>query len=908
MTEADERLKNLETAVGGLLAKESSPTQERIRELIGQFRVVPSCAVDDDAAELLAKTFERRHGVTMTIGAMLYDQEYEPWLDAARVHIDPYYWERYRKLLQQKQYSGHVIASMDNVTDRILELLENPEKLGRWDRRGMVIGHVQSGKTANYTGLICKAADAGYRLIVVIAGVHNNLRNQTQARVDEGFVGRDSARLLANRDERAVGVGKIDQCRRPNTFTNSLKDFNKAMATGLGVSLQNLNEPAIFVIKKNSNTLKNLLEWIKEHSARSGTQTVDAPMLLIDDEADNASINIKHGKGEVARINGQIRTLLDMFERSCYVGYTATPFANIFIDPDTDDEMYGQDLFPRNFIVSLDPPSNYFGPSRVFLEDSEEVVRSIDDNEDLLPLKHRIDTQVVALPDSLMEAVRTFILARAIRLLRGNTGKHHSMLVNASRFTRVQQQLRNEIHNRLEDIQTSVRVNGALPPESAMRDPELAALAATWSREYSDTEFDWSVVFARLHEAVAPIRVVEVNSASSGSLNYAENEKTGLSVIAVGGFSLSRGLTLEGLTVSYFLRNSMMYDTLMQMGRWFGYRSEYEDLCRIWMPEEAEGWYAHIAESIEELREQVRQMEQAGATPKEFGLCVRSHPDSLIVTARNRMGSGELVRARIGLSNKFIETAALRRDESSLKENRAAVRSLRDALTAAGKPPSSAQSVSGGLLLRDVPVQPIRDFIAAFRNDPWSILTDPEPVVRYIDARAQGELAKWDVLFAGLLHPSGLVDDELLGVTINCQRRTAGNKSDGTTIRVTNKQRVASRGIEKTGLSEPQVIDVERKFRESDEGRQRVLAGKTINYSDLIYRKVRKRPLLILHLLQIDFREGGSHPDPVVAWGVSFPGSGIEEERVEYVVNTTWLRANMQEYLEDDEMGGDLED
>lgn len=908
MTDGTAELENLETAIEGFLAKEPNPTQARIRELITQFRVIPSCAVDDEAAEMLARRFERRHGVTMPIGAMLHDEEYEPWLDAARAEIDPYFWDRYRKLLKQKRYSGHVIASMDNVTDRILELLENPKKPGRWDRRGMVIGHVQSGKTANYTGLICKAADAGYKLIVVIAGVHNNLRNQTQARVDEGFVGRDSARLLANRDERAIGVGRIDQTRRPVTFTNSLRDFNKAMATSVGISLQNLNEPAVFVIKKNSSTLRNLLEWLKEHSARSGTQSVDAPMLLIDDEADNASINIKHGKGEVARINGQIRMLLGMFERSCYVGYTATPFANIFIDPDTDDAMYGQDLFPRNFIVSLDPPSNYFGPTKVFLDDSDTVVRSIDDNEDLLPLKHKIDTEIVALPGSLMGAVRTFVIARAIRLLRGHAGQHSSMLVNASRFTRVQGQLRNEIHTRLEDIQTSIRINGALPLEDAMRDPEIAALRDTWNREYSDTEFDWHVVFTRLHEAAAPIRVVEVNSTSSGALNYMENERTGLSVIAVGGFSLSRGLTLEGLMVSYFLRNSMMYDTLMQMGRWFGYRPEYEDLCRIWMPEEAEGWYAHVADSIEELREQVRRMEQAGATPKEFGLRVRSHPDSLIVTARNRMGSGELVKARIGLSNKFVETTALRRDDRSLQENRAAVRSFRDALSPAGKPPTAAEPAPGGLLLRGVPVMPIRDFIAAFRNDTWSLLSDPAPIVRYIDAGSDGDLATWDVLFAGVTRPEGLVDEELLGVTINCQRRTAGDLSDVKTIRVTNKQRVASRGIEKTGLSKQQAEAVEQAYRESDDGKERIASGKPLNYPDRIYREVRERPLLILHLLQIDFKGGGSLPEPVVAWGVSFPDSGPDEERVEYVVNTTWLRENMQDELEDDEMGGDLED
>ena len=427
---------NLETAAGAVLAKEPSPTTKRIRELIEQCRAI--FPVDDGFAETLARKFEVRHGVTMTIGSILTERGYEPWLDAARAEIDPYYWARYRQLLEvEKRFSGQVIAALNDVTDRVLGLLENPTKPGPWDRRGMVVGHVQSGKTANYTGLICKAADAGYRLIVVIAGINNNLRNQTQLRIDEGFVGRDSARLLSKRDELFVGVGRFDQTRRPVTFTNSVRDFNKSMATSLGIPLRNLNEPAVFVIKKNSTTLKNLIDWLKEHSADRGSARVDTPMLLIDDEADNASINIKYGKVEVSRVNGQIRELLALFERSCYIGYTATPFANIFIDPESDHEMLGEDLFPRHFIASLDPPTNYFGPTRVFLDDATSLVRHIEDNEELLPLKHRIDQEVFDLPGSLLDALRTFVVARAIRLARGHVDEHCSMLVNASRFTGV---------------------------------------------------------------------------------------------------------------------------------------------------------------------------------------------------------------------------------------------------------------------------------------------------------------------------------------------------------------------------------------------------------------------------------------------------------------------------------------
>lgn len=379
----NEQLSDLESMVSAALANQQEPTAENIRELIGNLRQLPMFgSVTDHDAERLAKRLEERVSIIQPLGSILIERDHTPWLDAARARIEPYYWNRYRKHLIQEGLSPASITTLDEVTDRVLGMMQDPRRCGPSDRRGMVVGHVQSGKTANYTGLICKAADAGYKLIVVIAGVHNNLRSQTQQRIDEGFVGRDSARLLNRQDDMYVGVGRFDPTRRPFTFTNTIRDFNKTTATGVGIPLQNLTEPAVFVIKKNSSTLKNLLEWLREHSARGGGESIDEPMLLIDDEADNASINIRHGAGEVSRINGQIRDLLRMFDRSCYVGFTATPFANIFIDPDTDDQMRGEDLFPRSFIVSLDPPSNYFGATTVFLEAGEQHIRNIEDNED----------------------------------------------------------------------------------------------------------------------------------------------------------------------------------------------------------------------------------------------------------------------------------------------------------------------------------------------------------------------------------------------------------------------------------------------------------------------------------------------------------------------------------------------
>ena len=899
-------LEQLETMVGAVLAREELPTPERIRELITATRALFP-GVTDEQAEELARRFETSHGVLMGIGATLKDEDFEPWLEDARVRIDPYYWDRYRRLLgEQEGFSGQVLATMDNVTDRTLGLLEDPEKDGKWDRRGMVVGHVQSGKTANYTALICKAADAGYKVVVVIAGIHNNLRNQTQTRIDEGFIGFDSTRMLVNRGRQSiVGAGRFDSTRRPNTFTNSLRDFDKATATSVGIPLENLMEPAVFVIKKNTHTLRNLIDWLTEHNAQRQASSINSPMLLIDDEADNASINIK-GADEVSRINSQIRELLRVFERSCYVGYTATPFANIFIDPDTDDEMFGQDLFPKDFIVSLDPPDNYFGAERMFGDDGNSIIRHVDDNEDLLPLKHPIDHVVIGLPESLEAAVRTFVLTRAIRLARGQSGEHNSMLVNPSRFVNVQRQLRNEIHELVDRTRNSVRVNGAKVKAEALRDPEIAALHKVFVDEYSETcGISWSKVQHCLWESVSAVRVVEVNSLSPGSLNYTEHEKKGLNVIAVGGFSLSRGLTLQGLTVSYFLRNSMMYDTLMQMGRWFGYRRGYEDLCRVWMQEEAEGWYAHIAESIEELREELRRMESVNATPSQFGLKVRSHPDTLIVTARNKMGSSERHVVSVGLANRFIETAVLQRDGSSLEQNHRAAVALSQNLRAAGTAPENGQAVNGGRLVCSAAASAVINFLAAFRNHPSSFHTETGPVQGFIRKRSDDELRDWDILFAGIEKDSNrsLVDNSL-GFKLICQRRSPGKRSDAQTLLITNRQRVASRGVEQVGLTKDQIDKAKEGYAK---GRGLTPSGSiNINYPDRIFRYVRNRPLLIVHLLAIGAEDQDlSATEPVVAWSISFPTTEHEENKAEYVVNTTWFSERYSDEQEEEAEGDD---
>jgi len=387
-------MNRLTDSVALLLADQQPPTEQALRDLVkAQAKVLaltPGSSADgtitETELEQVVRTIETRFSIRMELGALFEAQDYTPWLANRQGNIDWYYWGRYRKHLLKKAFPPHVVSTLDLLTDKILDHLEDPTKEGNWAMKGLVVGHVQSGKTANYTGLLCKAADAGYKVIIVLAGTLNSLRNQTQERIDSDFIG------WCTREKRPIGAYAFGGQRRPVCFTSSLEDFRRQTANAIAMDLAAVNEPVVLIIKKNKATLENLREWLSNNNRYN---LKDFPMLLIDDEADYASINTNREEETPATINMAIRNLLSLFTRTSFVGYTATPFANIFIDPDSEDEMENgavyKDLFPRDFVLSLDAPDNYVGPDRLFSDDGDlDCVRPILDNEALLPLRHKI--------------------------------------------------------------------------------------------------------------------------------------------------------------------------------------------------------------------------------------------------------------------------------------------------------------------------------------------------------------------------------------------------------------------------------------------------------------------------------------------------------------------------------------
>jgi hypothetical protein len=699
------------------------------------------------------------------------------WLPAKKSQIEWRFWHRYQRyLLETKGISDSSIIRVDDFTDRVLELLENPLRDGEWDRRGMVVGQVQSGKTSNYTGLICKAADAGYKLIIVLAGMHKSLRSQTQIRIDEGFLGFDT-RLAKQFDKGNLRIGVGDLPGEDFITVHSLTssedngDFKKTVAQQVGV-LAGGADPVILVVKKQKSVLSNLINWAISVRGQKDPQTGktvvrNIPLLVIDDEADNASVNTKLvpvdednqplPDYDVSAINGKIRELLHHFEKSAYVGYTATPFANIFIFPEGETVTHGKDLFPRDFIINLPPPPNYIGPSQIFGiapdEDPETekepglpIIRVINDYHHKIPDSHSKDFVPKDLPETLKEAIKTFIISCAARKSRGEKTCHNSMLVHITRYTAVQSKLADMINQELIFQRRRLEYE---KPESG--DGIYHEMEVLWRTDFYPTTQEilsriedpllipvtWDSVKENLFDAASKIRVKIINGTAKDVLDYKDNPE-GISVIAIGGDKLSRGLTLEGLTVSYYLRASRMYDTLMQMGRWFGFRPGYIDLCRLYTSQELVDWYQFINIASEELRTEFDFMASMNATPKDYGLRVRTHPDGLKITAVNKMRSG--TEMDLSFSNSIEQTVFFQKDDAIQEKN---LRFIEKLIRQLG--PETGK-IEGSPYWTDISQHPILELIDDFQFKESSKTLRHGLIKQYIENQnARQELTSWTI-------------------------------------------------------------------------------------------------------------------------------------------------------------------
>lgn len=857
-----------------------------------------------------------------------------PWL-TSEVKKEWRYWRRYREWQEQK-LPWSAVEALDETTDNILSMLEDPKREGSWDRRGMVVGHVQSGKTGNYTGLICKAADAGYKIIIVLAGLHNNLRSQTQMRLDEGFLGYQTSPIEGEGNV-SIGVGKIDPspALRPQYVTNRTEtgDFNTKFVKNLGVSPE--QKPWLFVVKKNKTVLLRLLKWIHKHVAETtdpdtGRPLVThLPLLIIDDEADHASVDTgervvdDNGQPDLEHaptaINSLIRQLLHSFSRKAYVGYTATPFANIYIHERGETKKEGPDLFPAAFITNLSAPSSYVGPSRVFGLAGEngrvgalDLIRPVSDHcskdgkSGWMPVGHKSSyVPSEDMPPSLIEAIQAFILACTIRQLRGQGAEHSSMLVHVTRFNLVQQHVHGEVRSYI--LQVKQRLRRRIDHEEI-----LGELRALWNRDFLATTdsveeqfseqsdrivIDWVKIEQALLDVLEQIDVRMINGTAKDALDYADSA-TGLKVIAIGGDKLARGLTLEGLCVSYFLRASKMYDTLMQMGRWFGYRPGYLDLCRLYTTPDLVEWFEHIADAAEELRAEFDFMMESGLTPRDYGLKVVSHP-ILMVTSPLKMRTAKTLY--LSFSGDIVETVSFFKDQTKINQNLAAFKSL--VTTMGNSSPIPSQNRNGrldkwnGVSWAGVEALPIIDFLRGYQTHPDSRKVRSDLLADFIEEMTRSnELTSWTVAVVG----GGVSErtEDISGIQVKRMQRVnkSLNADDKYSIgRLLSPQDEALDLDEQSWIA---ALESTQKNWKPDPGRSR---GQTLPDvpSGPWIRRIRglgadnviphpEKGLLLLSLLDPVESKVSGVDGPIVAFAISFPSSKSGKSVPYVVANLLW--------------------
>jgi len=697
----------------------------------------------ETAARLIRELRERIVDGKPPTGGVTRAPAFESWYSGAVRNLDRR-WDSLCLFLESDGWQSgddtDPLDSLNRSSDKVLGLMPFPNPEENFDSRGLVIGYVQSGKTQNFTAMMAKAADAGYKLIIVLSGLHNALRAQTQERLDDQLY-------------RPSGPGYL--------WMSSLTaqgDFGRPFVDPNGILSPNQPQPVYLVVKKNAARLRSLLAWIKDADPEIIGR---CPTCVIDDESDQASVNTADEKNAPTAINGLIRDILTELPKSAYVGYTATPFANVLIDPGVQDEALDLDLYPRDFIVSLPKPSGYVGTEEIFgrepLEfDSEDLsslghdlIRIIPDGEieDLKPSRPSEREEFYPeVTDSLKEAIRYFLLSTAARRSRlGGEKEDATALVHTDQHVIVHQRTAIAIRGFLESLKNSVSSGHAA---------EIGLLCTTWETECAKVpagscgleNVSWEQIFEQLLGVLDDVRVVEDNSRSEDRLAYKKNDPA--TVIAVGGNTLSRGLTLEGLSVSFFVRSSSAYDTLLQMARWFGYKEPYLDVTRIWLTKELRDWFTHLATVEQEIRYEVERYEAEHVTPLELGVRIRTHPQ-LAITAAAKMRQAK--DADVSYSGRRLQTILFNhKDKAWLDDNTAAASGLISGIC--GAPPMTGRK--NATCFKGVPSEAIIDFLNHYHFQEGSLQLNSELIADYIRQRVvAGELENFTVALMSKADP-----------------------------------------------------------------------------------------------------------------------------------------------------------
>lgn len=915
---------------------------EDIDSYINQAVILSKLDCDEAAKTRLFIDMEYEYKIVHNKGQAIFNDygEKREWYSNLKTQ-DNFFWSRYKDyLINHSSISRISINLLDDITlPDIMNCLGNPnEALDKPRlRRGLIIGDVQSGKTATYTGLICKAADAGYKVVILLTGITENLRRQTQERIDEGIVGITLKKEGKIEKYPRVGVGLDNKQIKATSVTSTLNDF-VGNCNKITMSLAS-NSLVLFVIKKNVSVLQRLFNWLREQNIDPVKGYVNVPMLLIDDEADNASVNTRKDETDPTRTNKLIRQICNLFMNSTYVGFTATPFANVFIDPDSVDAMQHADLFPEHFIYALEAPSNYVGADKIFYPEgtfyhnlryitditepdyaSEEYKDLVQNNLEVLNsgtfyYKHKKEWDGI-LPDSLRESILCFCLANVVRDLRGQSKEPRSMLVNMSRFIHVQKVITGHVAEWFEAVFNDIRVNFNEDASKNHHLPLYGELRSLWEKHFSQVN---DVTFARVSQkatllaALEKIEVKMVNgSKQSASLNYKENPS--LRVIAIGGLALSRGLTLEGLMVSYFYRNTATFDVLMQMGRWFGYRRGYEDLFQIWTSHTSALWYAEVAKASAELKNDIREMFDQQLTPKDFGIKVRDNCDELQITASNKMRTAVSKDMMYSFYGNIYDTPYITSKIEHNKINMQRVQELASELFAQGyslrftdykKVNKDVNDTSDGSsrYFADVPKEVVVEFLRGIKYSMANPRFDAKNIINFLEDEDTEGVDLWDVVFES---GKSTTHYNVKGLRqIKCMERSICSTTRNI-IQISTRRRVMTGSMEgRFALSKEDIESAEDAQRNQWEKDGENSLGRDIPVKAYFRFLPKRKPMLVIMFIKPKEADGEEEEmlhkyrealgdDCIVAFAVGCPGVNDEGKAVKYQVNKIFQQLNIE--------------
>lgn len=786
------------------------------------------------------------------------------WLHKIKSKIFHPFFDRYKLYLSKDGFSQKAIKNIELSCEEVLSYCANPKNpSGLEKKRGLVIGDVQSGKTANYLGLVNMAYDYGYRIVVLLAGSTDYLRLQTQKRTDSGVIGAKSQTIGNTIEYIGVGDGLNDHFVVP--YTNQKSDFSAFIQKNKNLTIGDLKKPVVLVVKKNSSVLKSVGERLQSELMAKGLDSKS--ILIIDDEADYASVDTSPTETP-STINGLVREIFNKFPIASYVGYTATPFANVFIDP-FDDDIENLDLFPSDFITQLHAPSNYFGGRKVFPKgEIPRSLRLICEEEPLfLPVIHDKNISYPGLPQSLKEAIHCFLIDNVVRSLRGQLTKHRSMMINITRFNSVQKQIWNHVKEYIKALTDIIEEAGCKTKDEFVAyeatkniydlfmKSKFYEIVRNGNSEDSMGPVSWEQVQRGLYDEIKQINVVVINS-TNGKMtspdkgkrfDYDDYETVGARVIAIGGMVLSRGLTLEGLMVSYYSRNAGAYDTLLQMCRWFGYRPKYEDLCRVYLTQDNVDRFDVALDAIEDFKMQLEDMKLNDKTPKDYGLMIKQSPETLettlLITSRNKLRGTEEIQLRLNYGGVYADTSKLPRRADVNKYNLKKFQQFSKKLKNRFGWNDNFYMASG------IEKFAIADLIKELKISYVNKKFDTKTLSEYIEKSEMFEL--WDVVIeTGDKKTKDSMKYDFEGEKLVCVHRSfsINNKEDEFIRLGGTNNRVIDPGVFNAGLwlseAASQAILEEKKRNDPKHGEY-----KTLSATD--YLKKRERPILVIYPIEL---------------------------------------------------------